>query len=954
MTELELLKRRLEREQRARKQAESILETKALELYQANLALHKLNESLENVVADRTRELEHSELRFRQIVESATDFIYEADGSGNITLVNPMVISSLGLSSEKDILGKRFIELVPEEYRKPTLVFHEKCIASQQASSTNIIPVRNEFSGELIWVEQSISYFYQEYGKLERLSAVARDVTKRVLSEKALQKTQLRLTSLISNLNAGILVEDEHRRIVLTNEKFTAIFGIPAKPADLAGYDCSNSAEESKHLFEDPAAFVSRIGEILSARQLVTHEELRMVNGTILRRDYIPIFENDNYTGHLWQYEDVTARKSQELLIRLSEEKYRGMMEGIELGLMEVDVDGKIVKAYKRFCEMTGYEEEELLGKQANEVFLPQEYIEVMKNQDRDRLKGKAGIYEIEIFKKGGERIWVIISGAPYYNERGAIQGSMGIHYDITGRKTLEKELIKARARAEKAMLVEKQFLANMSHEIRNPINAIVGVTNLLYDTSLDQEQLDYVKTLKFSTDILMGLISGILDLSKIESGLYELAEQRVDIRSLAAAVISTFEFNSGNRQIKFLTEVEPDVPAFIMADPTALNQILMNLVGNSVKFTEKGFVVIAVKNLAMSLSTVKIELSVWDTGIGIPKEKQEIVFESFKQADKETKLKYGGTGLGLSIVRQLVHIMNGSVLLESEEGQGTTFKVILEFQIGSNTVKSESSVALQSGLAIQRVLIVEDNVLNQEYLSALFRKWGIRFDVASNGEEALSFVEKHVYSFILMDIRMPKMDGYEATIRIRNSVSNANSTVPIIALTASALIDERNKALEVGMNYHLTKPFTPEQLYIVLSNKLMQEKEKKSVGFEFSTELDKEHLLMLYEDDVERAAIIFQIFVGGIDAEIDSMKNLLAERTETEFIRKVHKIAPNFSMVGLTAETEILVEIETEGKKAGLTEHLTEQFESLISQAAPRLVIVRKELERINNYLQS
>jgi CheY-like chemotaxis protein len=328
------------------------------------------------------------------------------------------------------------------------------------------------------------------------------------------------------------------------------------------------------------------------------------------------------------------------------------------------------------------------------------------------------------------------------------------------------------------------------------------------------------------------------------------------------------------------------------------------------------------------------------------------MVFETFKQADKETKLRYGGTGLGLSIVKHLVEMMGGSIQLESEEGQGTTFRVVLELAIADTNLPALPSDDSTTPPDLKRVLIVEDNELNQQYLSGLFMKWQIPFDIANNGIEALEFVNNNVYNYILMDIRMPEMDGYEATIRIRNLEENPNSAVPIIALTASALIDERNRALEVGMNYHLTKPFTPEQLLKALKNQKMQEKEKKSSGFEFSESLDKAHLDMMYEDDIERASIIFQIFVDGIESEINLLRTLEKDGNEAEFIRKVHKISPNFAMVGLTGASEQLVAIETEGKAAGMTTGVKEKFARFIAEIDPKLQIVQNELAKIKTYL--
>ncbi len=951
MSDVEILKRRLEREIAARKQAEYILDEKALELYQANLQLLRLNESLEQKVEERSRQVEESELRYRQIIDSAIDFIYETNGNGVITLANPVVIKSLGLKDESEVLGKNFAEFVPKTHRQQVLFFYLQKRQEKEERSLSVVPVVGG-GGEWIWIEQNVQYFYDTKGSLYRVSVVGRDVTSRVLSEKELTKATLRLTSLISNLNAGILLEDEERRVVLANKKFCSIFNIPLDPETLVGADCSKSAEDSKHLFEEPEKFTHRIEVLLRKQETETREELQMKDGTVLLRDYIPIFDEDAYMGHLWHYTDITEEKNQEKRLKLSEEKYRGLIENMELGLLEVDTKGVIIRAYQRFCAMTGYEENELIGASASDLLLPPEYEPVMQRQEAERMKGQAGVYEIEILKKNGQRIWVLISGAPFYNDQGEIVGSLGIHYDISARKKLEEELKIASDKAEKAMLAEKQFLANMSHEIRNPINAIVGMTNLMRDTELSAQQSQYTKTIKFSTDILLGLISGILDLSKIEAGQYELSAQPVDIRAMTEGIVKSFESNVDGKKINFFTDISSEVPEILVADPTALNQIFINLVGNAAKFTDKGFVVIAAKVMEKNDSTVSIEFSVWDTGIGIAKEKQVQIFESFRQADKETKLKYGGTGLGLSIVKHLIAIMGGTIQVESEIGEGTTFRFTLKFPIGKIADLDDTLTVEASLPDIERVLIVEDSDINQQYLSGLFSKWKIGYDIASNGVEALKFVENNTYNFILMDIRMPKMDGYETTIRIRNATDNPNCATPIIALTASALVDERNKALECGMNYHLTKPFTPQQLMKALRSEEVMDREEKEEAFEFSDQLDKEQLKLIYGNDVERASIIFKIFTDIISEELDMLKKMEMEGETTAFIRKVHKISPNFAMVGLTPLTELLIEVENEGKKKGMSALLKKKFKQFLDQVDPQLRVVENEFKRMKTYL--
>ena len=406
-----------------------------------------------------------------------------------------------------------------------------------------------------------------------------------------------------------------------------------------------------------------------------------------------------------------------------------------------------------------------------------------------------------------------------------------GFIRDITDRKKAEQELISAKQEAEQAQLAEQQFLANMSHEIRTPMNAVIGMTHLLYETNPTEAQKEYLDSLRFSADSLMGIISNILDLSKIEANEIEFEQRTFNLLELLKSLQQTFQFKVREKPISVVLDYDPKIKNHLIGDSVRLNQILTNLLGNASKFTHKGTIGVKAKLVAATGGQYIIQLQVHDTGIGIEKENVEKIFENFKQADVKITRKFGGTGLGLTIVKNLVELQGGSIEVESSEGQGSVFNIVLPFK-DSGVLQTEVSIKEDSEHHISEVLketsilVVEDNPMNQKLISKILELWKCDFEIASNGFLAIEKTKEKKYDIILMDIHMPEIDGCETTKKIRSDSENKNQNTTIIALTAAALLDEKNRALESGMNDFLTKPFSPKQLKINLGKWLNVEME--------------------------------------------------------------------------------------------------------------------------------
>ncbi|CAH0995973.1 Sensor histidine kinase RcsC [Emticicia aquatica] len=951
MEEIELLKHRIEREQKARKQAEEILERKSLELYKANEQLRNLNENLESQIKIGITKLQKTEQLYQELIESVQDIIYKISPEGYFTFVNKVVEQRLGYS-EKEIIGLHFTQLVLPEYRETLLEFYKNMILQKRESTYHEFPVSAK-DGTTVWIGQTVRLIESENNNIE-LVAVARDITDHKATEDSLRTTQTRLSTLITNLQKGVLVEDENRKIILVNQLFCEIFNISTPIESLIGFDCSQSAEETKHLFHNPEQFVQRIDEILTQKVITVEENLNMIDGRVLQRDYIPIFLEGHYRGHLWEYADITEQHRSQEIIRKSEEKYRGIMNNMELGLLEVDNNQVIIRAYDRFCKMIGYTEEELVGKVAPDLFVAKEFNDTLDSHQKQRSKGHASSYELQLVRKDGSKLWTIVSGAPIIDENGEVVGSLGIHYDITERKSLEQELELAKQIAEDARQAEKQFLANMSHEIRTPLNAIIGMTHLLFDTRPNKQQYEYLDILKTSADFLLSLISDLLDMAKIEAGRIEVQKQPFDLVGLLRTTQRVFQIRLENRPIELNLMIDARISGSYVGDELILNQILMNLIGNSEKFTEEGSIDIAVKQKKQEDDITWIEFKIIDTGSGIPEEKLDLIFQKFKQVNAQGH-KHKGTGLGLAITKQLIEVQEGTISVKSEEGEGTTFTFTLPFQ------KSDSEIALNtheinyapSSVEGCKILVAEDNIMNQKYISSLLTKWNINFIIANDGRKAIEQAQKQLFDIILMDIQMPNTDGYEATISIRNT-KNPNQHTPIIALTASAMLDQKSKALTVGMNDFITKPFAPNHLLNTLRIYINSSKLAANSVIEIESDNDTEspidriRLKELYGDDKEYATEMFQTFLNDVLPDFQFMNNLLAQKEWVKMGTLTHKLKPTLGMVGLCdleIQMQTLEKILKEESDMSQVQSLWENIQHGLNESIP---LLEQELDKL------
>lgn len=475
--------------------------------------------------------------------------------------------------------------------------------------------------------------------------------------------------------------------------------------------------------------------------------------------------------------------------------------------------------------KLMGYTLDELKGSQIGNILSPKFHDQELINRSRAMSKNNQS-YAIEVLaeKKDGSPIWVEVSNTPIINSNGIVERQIDLVTDITQRKQVQQEMIEAREQALKLSEAKEMFLSVMSHEIRTPLNAVIGMTHLLLDNEPKASQIDDLNILKFSGENLLHIINDILDFTKIETGKMEMEFVPFNLKLLANDIINSLQVNvkkNGN-QLNLLFDEQ--IPDLISGDKNRLYQILMNFLGNAIKFTENGFVQLKIMLVAEDEESTLIQFAVEDTGIGIAKDKQNYIFETFTQAKTDIARKYGGSGLGLAITKKLLGMYNAEIHVDSILGKGTTFSFDIAFKKTAEILNGEVVGTEMAAFLNKRILVVDDNEINILIALRILSKWGLTIDSAINGYEAIDKIASNTYDLVFMDIKMPGIDGFETTGIIRDIKGEYYKNIPIIALTASTLKNDHLKFKECGMNGHVLKPFNPEEMKALLSDLLSAE----------------------------------------------------------------------------------------------------------------------------------
>tara|TARA_B100000678_G_scaffold48951_1_gene38721 strand:- start:40560 stop:42917 length:2358 start_codon:yes stop_codon:yes gene_type:complete len=517
-------------------------------------------------------------------------------------------------------------------------------------------------NGEVIWLKTSAAAV--KVSKEENFYTVAtfEDISKEKEALEKLKESENRLAALIVNLQTGVLLEDEGRNILLTNPRFCNMFGIDAPPEALIGMNCDNAAEQNKVFFKDEEGFVNRIEELLQQRKTALNDTLYLKDGRVFERSYIPIYHQKDYKGHLWSYTDVTIQKKYRESLKAQKEKYSSIIAHINLGLLENDIEDKIVFSNQTFSKMSGYSQEELLGKRAIDLFLTKKSSKDYFNRLEDRDPNTTDSYELEIRNKKGEKRYWLISTAPNYDVKGNKTGSVGIHLDITQIKELEKQKEQLLSNLEKQNEQLNEYAHIVSHDLKSPlrnISALLSWTKEDFRDKLGEESLANLDLMQNKVEKMDHLIENILKYSSIESDI--LTEENIDLNQLIETIVEMI-YIPDHVSVK----IKSNLPT-IKADKTRIQQLFQNLIGNAVNYIDKEKGLIEVNHSENNTHHI---FSIKDNGIGIAKEHHERIFKIFSSLGNHEK----STGIGLSIVKKIVDLYNGKIWLESEVGIGTTF----------------------------------------------------------------------------------------------------------------------------------------------------------------------------------------------------------------------------------------------------------------------------------------
>jgi len=622
---------------------------------------------------------------------------------------------------------------------------------------------------------------------------------------------------------------------------------------------------------------------------------------------------------------------------------YKSVVEDGSDIIFIVDYDGLILYNNNSVKETLGYKTGSLLGRNFFNFISPDSLPFLKKEFNKSTKRAFNKSIEFQFICKDKTYKYLEFNSVNLKQQEG-IEGLILDCRDISQRKKDAEELL----RAQKA---KEQFLANISHEIRTPINGISGMAALLNQNPTKEERQTYLNAIKSAADNLKVIINDILDLASIESGKLQFEKIGFNLNDLLHSLIDTFGVQAAEKGIELSYTISKEANKVFIGDPVRLNQVLINLISNAIKFTHSGYIRVSIQVEKIKGQIYRLRFDISDTGIGIPNDKLQKIFESFSQADASVTRKYGGTGLGLTIVKQLVELQNGTIKVQSKENEGSTFSFTIAYQLGKTELFDETKLYKPKNnnqLKSASVLLVEDNDINRLYASSILKMWGCHFETAENGVVALEKIRNNDFDVVLMDIQMPVMDGFETTKAIRQG-DPKKSKVPIIALTANATQKDFENCMIAGMNDCITKPFTQEDLFQVLTKYLGRKLtvKQRNVGKDSqannTTVVDLSYLKKVSNNNGQFIKEIVASFLESMPHTIEEIEEQLAQKNWEQLARVVHKIKPTITLIGIHHLKDKIVQLEQESKN-GQDEVTIRELALEVNQFLSRAIKTLKE----------
>jgi PAS domain S-box-containing protein len=746
--------------------------------------------------------------RFRMMVEHSQDWFWEFDENANFTYVSPRIRDLLGYEPE-ELIGLNAFELMTEDEAE-RVHRHFDPIVKKYLPFNNLININRHKDGHEVLIESSGTPIFDKEGQFRGYRGIDRDIRER----KVMEENYRLLTGLTSDYVHYCTRSGKSKfQIRWIGGAVNPISGYSIK--ELLALGCflpMVHPDDQQRVSDHLLSLVPGDRKTIEFRILTQQQEIRWVS----EKSQCNAGPSEGELTLLGAVTDITERKQSEERLRESEERCRNIAEMLPEVVFELDLSGNLIFANRKAFEIFGYTEEAFVrGLNAFDMVVPEERAQAKERIHQRMLGEEVGAKEYTALRKDGSTFPVLLNAIPIVKEREPV-GILGIMTDITERKSNEIALLAATQAAESASQTKDLFLAKVSHEIRTPLTTIVGFGELLEDTDLTPEQKKYLAAINSSGSTLASLIDDVLDLSKVEAGKLALNLKDFSLHALISKLVATQAQQIEEKGLQVNISIDPDIPDLLIGDSLRIQQVFLNLLCNAIKFTEKGEINISAAVVEKTGLRVLLEIAVEDTGIGISADLQEHIFEPFAQILNPSRPNCVGSGLGLTISRSLAGLMGGSIRVVSQEGIGSTFHLLVPLQSKIDNLSDKALTEKESSLwsdPVLNILLAEDNPVNADFIKTVLKNMGHGVTVAENGKVALDTLNANTFDVVLMDIQMPVMNGTDALSVIREQEKITGNHLIVIALTAYALVGDKEKYLKMGFDGYLSKPFRTNEL---------------------------------------------------------------------------------------------------------------------------------------------
>jgi PAS domain S-box-containing protein len=779
---------------------------------------------------------------FEKFAEMLPEMIYDVDLTGKVLYANQQGLSFFGYSKKDLARGINIAEIFPENYQ--VMIENLRALKSPGQTSSNEYYAKKKDGNIVPIVTHSFATFLDD--RIIGYRGVITDISRQKEYENQIKREKAFLENLYNSIPAAIVITSSSGIISMINREFTNLFGFTSEEVINKNINDLVVPDDLK----DEAISIDSLAALNKKEIRQTIRKDKYGNKIHVTLVATAIIINNEIVAHLGIYRDITTERKNQLLqeilynistAALKQYDIKEIYPTIVHELSKIwDTNNFFIALYDEKVDTLSLpffaDEKDIFyeipsAKTITGWVIKQNKSVLLKEKDQKTLE-EAGHIDLvgtpcKVWMGVPLRVENSIIGVmclqDYHDENKFSQEDLNVMEFIANqiaiaiqRRMMLDNLISARQKAEEAAQAKQLFMSTMSHEIRTPLNEVIGITNLLLQGNPREDQMDFIKTLKFSGNHLLTLVNDVLDYNKMESGKIVFEQTQFNLSDFLDEIMRSYSFRSKAKHLSFDIKKASNLPEEVIGDPIRLNQILSNLLSNALKFTNQGSITVTIREMKRTGNQSKMEFAVSDTGIGIPQNKHSIIFDSFTQASADTTRHFGGTGLGLAICKKLVELQGGTVTIESEPGKGSTFRFVISFVVSEKGSQAQTTESTETyiGLEGKKILVAEDNKINFFVANKFLIGWGITVTHAENGQLALDILEKEDFDLILMDLHMPVMDGIEATRIIRKSENPKIKNIPIVALTAAIMSESHDKIDDLNINDYVLKPFKPHDLF--------------------------------------------------------------------------------------------------------------------------------------------